>query len=113
VLIGVAYLVGGALGDNLRFGLIGLAVMVAFAVLLLLLGRRSETVDGLLSRRDERINTLDRDASLVAGMTVLVADLVMFVVEIARGQDGSPYYQLGALGGGAYLVALVVLRLVR
>jgi hypothetical protein len=37
----------------------------------------------------------------------------MFVVEIARGQDGSPYYQLGAVGGGAYVVALIALRLTR
>jgi hypothetical protein len=113
VLIGVAYLVGGAIGDNLDFGLIGLGVMVGFALVLLVLGRRSETVGGLLDRRDERINSLDRDASLIAGMAVLVTDLVMFVVEIARGQDGSPYYQLGAVGGGAYVVALIVLRLTR
>jgi hypothetical protein len=43
-------------------------------------------------------------------MTVLVAVIVMFVVEVAQGQDGSPYYQLGALGGVAYVAALVYLR---
>jgi hypothetical protein len=113
VLIGLAYLGGGVLGDNLEFGLIGLAVMVVLALVLLGLGRWSETVSGLLDRRDERINALDRDASLFAGMAVLLADLVMFVVEIARGEDGSPYYQLAAVGGGVYVLALVVLRLTR
>ena len=32
-------------------------------------------------------------------MTVLFAVLAMFMVEIAQGKDGSPYYQLGALSG--------------
>jgi hypothetical protein len=113
VLFGLAYLVAGLIGDDVGFGLTGLGVMVAFAAVFLLLGRTSETVDGLLSRRDERINSLDRDASLYAGMAVLLSVLAMFVVEIARGQDGSPYYQLGAIGGVVYLVALVVLRIRR
>jgi hypothetical protein len=32
------------------------------------------------------------------------------VVEIAQGKDGSPYSQLGAVGGVTYLAALVWLR---
>ena len=56
------------------------------------------------------MNEIDRSASLAAGMAVLFAVLAMFVVEIAQGKDGSPYYQLGALGGATYLVALVWLR---
>ena len=110
---GVGYLVAGVLGDNLAFGVFGLALMVVVAGAVLLAGRRSEYVEGLVSGRDERINSHDRDASLVAGMTVLLATLVMFMVEIARGDDGSPYYQLGALGGATYVVTLVGLRLTR
>lgn len=113
LVFGIAYLVAGLVGGDAEFGLVGLGVMVAFALLLVLLGRHSETVDGLLSRRDERINALDRTATLFAGAVVLLAVLVMFVVEIARGQDGSPYYQLAGLGGAAYVLALVVLRLIR
>ncbi len=41
---------------------------------------------------------------------MLLAVLAMFVVEIAQGKDGSPYYQLGAVGAVTYLVALVWLR---
>ncbi len=110
LLIGVAYLVAGLLGDNTGFGIFGLVVMVATGVLFLVLGRFSETAAGLRDRNDERINRIDREASLYSGMVVLLAVIGMFVVEIARGQDGSPYYQLGALGGVTYLVALVVLR---
>jgi hypothetical protein len=42
---------------------------------------------------------------------VITAMIVAFVVEIARGQDGMPYSWLGAIGGLAYLVAVVVLRM--
>jgi hypothetical protein len=34
----------------------------------------------------------------------------MFVVEIAQGNNGSPYSQLGAVGGVTYLVALIWFR---
>ena len=111
--IGVCYLVAGYVGDDPSFGWIGLAVMLAAGLGFALLSRRSETVAGLADRRDERINSMDRDATLFAGMAVLLAVLVMFMVELARGQDGSPFYQLGALGGAAYVVALVWLRLRR
>ena len=108
--IGLAYLTAGWISGDLGFGVFGLALMVAVVAGMLVAARWSETVAGLLDRRDERINQLDSGASLVAGMTVLVAVIVMFVVAIAQGQDGSPYYQLGALGGVAYVAALVCLR---
>lgn len=110
VLIGIGYLVAGLLGDDVGFGVFGLLLMVAAAAAFMLLGRRSETVAGLIDRRDERINRIDADASLFAAMVVLLAVGVMFMVEIARGQDGSPYYQLGALGGVSYVAALLWLR---
>jgi len=110
VFIGLGYLVAGWVGGDLIFGVFGLLLMVGVAAAALLLGRRSETVKGLLDRRDERINSIDLEATTFAGMAVLLAVLVAFMVEIARGENGSPYAALGALGGVAYLVALVVLR---
>ena len=88
VVIGVAYLVAGLAGDRPWFGVFGLLLMLAVSGAFLLAARRSETVAGLVDRRDERINAIDRDASLVAGMAVLLAVLVMFVVEIAQGRTG-------------------------
>jgi hypothetical protein len=61
--------------------------------------------------RDERFRQIDVHATACAGMAVITAVIVAFVVELARGQDGSPYAWLGAIGGVAYLVAVVVLRL--
>jgi len=107
---GAAYLVAGLMGGDVSFGVIGLVLMLGAGAVFLLAARWSETAAGLRDRTDERINQIDRSASLTAGMFVLVAVLVMFVVEIARGQDGSPYYQLGALGGVSYLVSLAWLR---
>jgi uncharacterized membrane protein len=113
ILIGVAYFVAGFVGDDLRFGVFGLALMVAVAVAMLLAGRKSETVKGLLDRQDERIRGIDNDASMFAGSVLIIAVIVGFVVEIARGQDGSPYAVLGAIAGLAYVGALIVLRLRR
>ena len=110
VVMGLAYLVTGWIGDDLHFGLVGLLIMVGLAAALLLGGRFSETVAGLLDRRDERINSIDNQATGFAGMAVILAVLVGFVVEIARGQDGSPYSALAAIGGVSYVVALVALR---
>ena len=111
--IGVAYLVAGGLGGNWSFGIFGLALMTATGAALLLLSRFSETVAGLLDRRDERINRIDTDATTFAGVAMIIAVIVGFVVEIAQGQDGSPYSMLGAIGGVAYLAALVFFRLRR
>lgn len=113
VALGVAYLIAGWAGDDRQFGVFGLALMSALALVLLVAGRYSETVAGLLDRRDERINLIDTQATVFAGMVVIIAVIVGFVVAIARGQDGSPYYQLGALGGISYVAALVFLRLRR
>lgn len=109
--IGIGYLVAGWIGDNLRFGLFGLGLMSALGVAILVTRKRSETVQGLMDRRDERINSLDLKATAFAGSMVILAVIAAFMVEVARGNDTAPYSWLGALGGLSYLVALVVLRL--
>jgi hypothetical protein len=111
VAIGIAYLLAGWAGGDLEFGLFGLALMTGLAVVLLLVRRRSETVKGLLDRRDERINTIDLRATAFAGITVIVAVIIAFVVEIATGGDGSQYAWLGAIGGVAYIGAVIVQRI--
>ncbi len=109
VLIGLGYLAAGLWGGRPGFGLFGLVLMCVVAAGFVLTGRRNETVAFLRDRRDERVNHLDASATQVAGSVVLVAVIVMFMVQIARGESGSPYYQLGALGGAAYVVSLVYL----
>jgi Na+/H+ antiporter NhaD/arsenite permease-like protein len=107
VAIGIAYLIAGIVGDEVGFGLFGLALMVTIAVAVLVVRRRSETVQGLLDRRDERIVQIDVQATAFAGSVVIATVLLAFMVEIAQGHDGSPYAALGAIGGAAYLGSVV------
>ena len=108
VMLGAMW-IGGSLGG----GLWALAVMSVFGALILF-GGRSETIRGLRGDgRDERFRQLDLAATAIAGLAVITAIIVAFVVEVARGQDGTPYSWLGAIGGIAYLVAIAILRVRR
>ena len=100
-----------AIGGHLGSGLVSLAIM-AFAGAVFLFGGRSETIRGLRGDgRDERFQRIDIHATAFAGTVVIAAVIVGFLVEMAHGHDGSPYTWLGALGGIAYLAAIVVMRL--
>ena len=86
--------------------------IMAAAGAVFLFGGRSETIRGLRGDgRDERFQRIDIHATAFAGTVVIAAIIVAFVVELARGHDGAPYTWLGALGGVAYLAAVVVMRL--
>ena len=98
------------LGSQLVVGLIGLVVMACSGLFIALAGR-SETVRGLRGDgRDERFAQIDLRATAATGMVLIVAVIVAFLVEIARGHDGSPYTWLGALAGVAYVAAVAFLR---
>ena len=110
VALGVAFLTAMWIGGNPRDGVYALAVMIAFGALILL-GGRSETVRGLRGDgRDERFRQIDLAATALAGIVLITAIIGAFLVEVARGHDGSPYAALGAVAGVAYLVAVVALR---
>jgi hypothetical protein len=110
VLGGVAYLIAGLVGGQPSFAAIGATVMFAVAAALLVARRHSETVEGLMTRRDERINALDLRATAVTGGVLVAAIIAAFVTEIARGNDGSPYDWLGCLAGVTYLASFVWFR---
>jgi hypothetical protein len=79
---------------------------------LILLGGRSETIRGLRGDgRDERFRMIDIHATALAGLAVILATIVAFIVELAKGHNGDPYGRLGAIGGLTYLVAIVVFRI--
>lgn len=111
IAIGVIYLIAGFASDDIGFAIGGFAVMTAIAAVLLLVRRRSETVQGVLDRRDERINDIDFRSTAFAGITLLLVVLGAFVVEVARGGDGQPYANLCAVAGVAYVAAMVYNRL--
>jgi len=102
-----AQLIGGSPGS----GLISLVILAGFGALILL-GGRSETIRGLRGDgRDERFRMIDIHATALAGLAVILAIIVAFIVELAKGRSGNPYGWLGAIGGVTYLVAIVVFRI--
>jgi hypothetical protein len=106
---------GGAAwaGGQPGFAVFAFTLMLVLAAAVVLVARRSETVAGLLDRRDERITSIDRDATLVAGCCVIIAVIAATFWQLATGGDAQPYAWLGAVGGGTYVVALIVLRIRR
>ena len=110
VLLGIALLAVESYAGDVRGGLISLGIMSA-AGAVLLFGGRSETIRGLRGDgRDERWAMIDLRATAIAGFAIIIAIIVMFMVELGRGQNGSPYAQLGALGAAAYIAAIVLGR---
>jgi hypothetical protein len=105
VILAVAWL-GGQPGE----GVVALVGLTAFGLIVLLAGR-SETIRGLRGDgRDERFARIDLQATAIAGSALIVALIVAWLVAIARGQSGSPYDWLLAVGGLAYLLAVAWFR---
>ena len=110
VALGGVVLLASWLGGSLASGLIGLAVLTGFG-LFISLASGSETIRGLRGDgRDERFALMDLRATAIAGQVVIIAVIVGFLVEIARGHNGNPYGWLGALGGLSYALAVAYFR---
>ena len=106
LVLGLVMLAVSWLGGSPGQGVISLAVLAAFGLIILLAGR-SETVRGLRGDgRDERFAQIDLQATALSGLAVIVALIVAWLVATARGQSGSPYDWLLAIGGLAYLLAV-------
>jgi hypothetical protein len=111
VALGLLLFAAQWVGGNPGSGLVSLGIMTAFGALFLF-GGRSDTIRGLRGDgRDERFRQIDIHATAIAGLAVITAIIVAFVVELARGHDGSPYSWLGAIAGLSYLIAVIVFRI--
>ena len=99
------------IGGDAGSGLVSFGILAGFGALILL-GGRSETIRGLRGDgRDERFRMIDIHATALAGLAVITAVIVAFIVELAEGHSGNPYGWLGAIGGLTYLAAIVVFRI--
>jgi hypothetical protein len=111
VALGFVMLTALWIGGDPTGGVWSLAIMTAFGGLVLL-GGRSETIRGLRGDgRDERFRQIDIHASAVAGLVLITTVIIAFIVEVARGHDGTPYSWLGAIAGIAYIAAVVTFRM--
>jgi hypothetical protein len=111
VALGIVVFAAQWIGGDPGSGLVSLGIMTGFGALILL-GGRSETIRGLRGDgRDERFRMIDIHATALPGLAVILAIIVAFIVELARGHSGNPYGWLGAIGGLTYLVAIIVFRI--
>ena len=108
--LGAAFFAAYAIGGDAGEGVFAFGVMAALAALFFF-GGRSETLSGLGGPgRDERWAAIDLKASAIAGLLLITIVIGAFMYEIANGDDGSPYAQLGAIAGVAYIAAVAFLR---
>ena len=111
VALGTVVFAAQWIGGDPGSGLVSFGILAGFGALILL-GGRSETIRGLRGDgRDERFRMIDIHATALAGLAVILAIIVAFIVELAKGHSGNPYGWLGAIGGLTYLVAVVVFRI--
>ena len=111
VALGLVFFVAQWIGGDPSGGLVSLAIMAGFAAVILALEGRSGAA-AIMTRpaRDERARSIDMAATAFAGIVVITILIVAVMVQLARGENPSPYAQLGAAGGVAHLVALVVMQ---
>jgi hypothetical protein len=108
--LGLVFLAALWAGGDRRGGFEALAVLAGLG-LLVLAGGRSELIRGLRGDgRDEYWQRLDIHATVLAGNVAIGLIISMCVWEWAHGRDGTPYAQLGAITGIAYVIAIGVLR---
>jgi hypothetical protein len=106
--LGIVVFAAQWIGGDPGSGLESLGIMVAFAAVILF-GGRSETIRGLRGDgRDERFQRIDIHATALAGLAVILAIIIAFIVELARGHSGAPYGWLGAIAGLTYIAAVIV-----
>jgi multisubunit Na+/H+ antiporter MnhB subunit len=108
--LGVVFLVAQWIGGDPRGGLISLAIMAAVGAVFLLGGRWDPVRQLRGDTQDERGAAIDLRATAAAGTVVILVVILGFVVKVAQGEDPSPYAEIGAVGGVAYIAALAWLR---
>jgi hypothetical protein len=108
VALGLVVFAAQWIGGDPDSGVESLGIMTGVGALFLF-GGRSETIRGLRGDgRDERFRQIDVHATALAGLAVILAIIVAFIVELARGQSGAPYSWLGAIGGVTYIAAVII-----
>jgi hypothetical protein len=111
VAIGMLFLAVQWANGDLGGGLVSLAIMVGLAAALIVFSGRSGVVEVMRNpQADERSAMLDLRATAFAGLVLILVVIGAVFYELARGQNPSPYAQLGAVAGVAYLVALIGLQ---
>ncbi len=108
LVLGGACLVAATVGGRLAIGLVTFGILAVCGLALLVLGRRSETYQGLTEKEpDERFARIAGRAWAGTGVVLTVGNLSAFVGELASGRSGDPYFWFVATAAITY-VAFVV-----
>jgi hypothetical protein len=111
LVLGLAFLIASLAGGHPALGVFSLVWLGGWSVAIAIIGLRSETVRGLLDNRDERLAGISLRATALCGGAMIGAVIIGTVVSLARGQSGSPYDIIGAVGGVTYLAAVAYYRI--
>ena len=108
--MGALVLTAFAIGGDVKNGLFAIPLFGVIAAVFFF-ARKNETIQGLGGPgRDERWALIDLSATAATGAVLIAVIIGCWLVEIAKGHDGSPYGQLGAVAGVAYILAVAILR---
>ncbi|MFF4222544.1 hypothetical protein ACFYZH_06710 [Streptomyces abikoensis] len=102
--VGLGCLVAAPFGGRLAIGLVTFGILAACSLALVLLGRRSETYQGLTEKvPDERFARIGGRAWAGTGVVLTVGNLCAFIGELASGRSGDPYFWFVATAAIAYI----------
>ncbi|AJT63208.3 hypothetical protein T261_1522 [Streptomyces lydicus] len=107
LVLGVACLVAAAFGGRLALGLVTFGILAACSLALVLLGRRSETYQGLTEKEpDERFARIGGRAWVGTGVVLTVGNLCAFIGDLASGRSGDPYFWFVATAALTYIAGV-------
>ncbi|MEV5942503.1 hypothetical protein [Streptomyces sp. NPDC051994] len=102
--VGGACLTAATVGGQLALGLVTFGILAACSLVLVLLGRRSETYQGLTEKApDERFARIGGRAWAATGIVLTVGNLSAFIGDLASGRSGDPYFWFVATAAIAYI----------
>jgi hypothetical protein len=108
--VGVACLVAASVGGHLPLGLVTSGIPAVCGLVLMLMGRRSETCQGLTEKApDERFARIGGRACAGTGIVLTVGNLGAFIGELASGRSGDPYFWFVATAAVTYIAFVAFL----
>jgi hypothetical protein len=108
--LGGVILVAEAIAGEARSGLGWFAVMAGIAAFYAFGGRFEWVRQARGDFEDERDASINRRAMSATGTALVIVLIACIVVQLARGQDPSPYSILMSIGGVTYVASLFFFR---
>jgi len=108
--LGAVIFLANAIGGEPGQGFIWFLVWAAIAAVFAFGGRFDLIRQARGDLVDEREGSIHQKAMASTGVVLVIALTAMIVIQLARGEDPSPYTQLMMAGGATYLLGLLINR---